>query len=97
MSHKPTTQDLILLEVRDLTASQGEIRLGLNALAEKFRALEKRVEKLEADCCYVEAEGLKTIPARESKQGCNCPPTIIGDRDGWQDFKDAMNWTGQNE
>ena len=21
--------------------------------------------------------------------------TIIGDRDGWQDFKDAMNWTGQ--
>ena len=63
MSDKPTTQDLILLEVRDLTASQNEMRLGLNAMAEKFRALEKRVKKLEADCRYVEVEGPKTIPA----------------------------------
>ena len=62
MSDQPTTQELILQEVRDLTASQGEMRMGLNASAQKIRALEERVKKLEADCRYVEVEGLKTVP-----------------------------------
>jgi len=87
MSNQPTTQELILQEVRDLTASVGEIRLGLNALAEKFRALEKRVEKLEADCCYVEVEGLKTIPARDREwldgEFTMTPPIDLRNR--WQD------------
>ena len=86
MSDQLTTQELILQEVRDLTASQGEMRMGLNASAQKIRALEERVKKLEADCRYVEVEGLKTVPAKfvvpcqvcdQTDGGCTCREGFI--------------------
>ncbi len=48
MSDKPTTQDLLLLEVRDLTASMGELRLQLNGVWQRVVALEARVRNLES-------------------------------------------------
>ena len=57
MNDNPT----ILQEVRDLTASQGELRIALDAMW-------RRLEKLERDCCYVEVEGLKTLPRDTSYQ-----------------------------
>ena len=48
MSDKPTTQDLILLEVRDLTASLGELRMQLNGVWQRVVALEGRVRTLES-------------------------------------------------
>ena len=48
MSKKPTTQDLILLEVRDLTASMGELRMQLNGVWQRVVALEGRVRNLES-------------------------------------------------
>ena len=61
MSNQPTTQELILQEVRDLTASVGEIREGLSALW-------REVEKLKEDCRYIEVEGLKALPRDTSYQ-----------------------------
>ena len=51
---EPTTQDLILLELRDLLASVGEIRLAVGALME-------RVERLENRCACDDAEMRKTV------------------------------------
>ena len=48
MSDKPTTQDLILLEMRDLTASLGELRIQLNGVWQRVVALEGRVRNLES-------------------------------------------------
>jgi len=48
MRDKPTTQDLILLEVRDLTASMGELRIQLNGVWQRVVALEGRVRNLES-------------------------------------------------
>ena len=39
---KPSTEDLILLELRDLLASVGEIRLAVGALMERLERLEQR-------------------------------------------------------
>ena len=43
---KPTELDLIKLELRDLLASVGEIRLGLNAVAEKAAWSEGQINEL---------------------------------------------------
>ena len=51
---KPSTEDLILLEMRDLLASVGEIRLAVGALME-------RVERLENRCACDDAEMRKTV------------------------------------
>ena len=47
---EPTELDLIKLELRDLMASVGEIRLGWNAVMSRLADMEARLRTLEAQC-----------------------------------------------
>ena len=48
MSDKPTEMDLIKLEIRDLLASVGEVRLGWDAMFKRIAAMEERLRRLES-------------------------------------------------
>ena len=56
----PTTQELIIQALRDIAAV-------VDGLQSRLGALGDEMEKLKEDCQYVEVEGLKTLPARESE------------------------------
>ena len=49
MSEKPTTQDLILLEVRDLTASLGELRKSLSEMWRQSVRQQEQIGGLQED------------------------------------------------
>ena len=46
--YEPTELDLIKLELRDLLASVGELRLGMNAMVQRLADHEDRIKALEA-------------------------------------------------
>ena len=79
LDDKPTTQEFILSELRDLNGSLGQLRLEMGDLRRdvghmkahwrgarvNFNLIQERLEKIEQDCRYVEVEGLKTCACRE--------------------------------
>lgn len=80
ISDQPTTRDLILLEVRDLTASQDEFRMALNAISQELVGLKGRVKELEG-------AGPSEVACRE----CVFGSALIK---GWSDSDECPSWTG---
>ena len=76
LDDKPTMQEFILSELRDLNGSLSQLRLEMGDLRRdvghmeahwrgarvNFNLIQERLEKIEQDCRYVEVEGLKTVP-----------------------------------
>ena len=59
MSDKPTETDLIKLEIRNLLASVGEVRLGWDAMFKRIAAMEERLRRLESPRAVGSIQGLE--------------------------------------
>jgi len=93
MSDKPTENDLIKLELRDLLASVGELRLAVGALMERVERLERGAcvydycEKWKwpdcGDSCYG-SEGCHQLnePSLEDVKAKHEPRTMTGSVQG---------------